>query len=623
MQKTSVLPFVLAVGAAYFSGCSPTNDAAPPYPPSGYGGDGSGVGGDAAGVSGSGGGTAVGVTGGTMGMTGGGTGVTGGGTGVTGGGTGVTGGGTGVTGGGTGVTGGSTGVTGGGSGVTGGTAGGTATGGTAGGTATGGTAGGTATGGSGADASGGSSGSATGGTAGTVEDVIDCSAVSGTGLPINETGWLDASCNSIGMQGAWFCFDDEIQDSTCVDGEPPFRAGVGMCVDGTSVEDSTYASWGAGIGLSLNETGGDDSVKTTYNATANGVVGYRVTLEGDSLGQSMRIGFSTMLDPGDNLTPFVEVGELVPGTPLTVEVIIEDCVVPEAWEDVPNAGEYADPSAIFDLQIQFPGGDVAGSYSFCITSLEPLTTGDIPVVDCSLAGLSAVGTISDQYGQLNVGNYMIQNNVWNSAALGHQAITAYQQSGGVAFVVNADSGYDVLDDPNLRPGGYGSAVYGWHMDGAFHGGYTSARAISSIGSIPTHWEHCTPAAGNWNAAYDIWLAPGGGSPSGDTGTELMIWTAYRDATPIGTEQGTVSLAGASWEVWVGEDAGAWQTISFRRITNTHVFDTDIKAFLEAGASYADYDTSHSLYGVQAGFEIWSTTNQNLGFTTATYSVSVQ
>ena len=81
-------------------------------------------------------------------------------------------------------------------------------------------------------------------------------------------------------------------------------------------------------------------------------------------------------------------------------------------------------------------------------------------------------------------------------------------------------------------------------------------------------------------------------------------------------------AGASWEVWVGESAGPWQTVSLRRITNTRLVDINIKDFLTAGASYGDFDTSHSLYGVQAGFEIWSTSNQNLNFTTATYSVSV-
>jgi hypothetical protein len=452
-------------------------------------------------------------------------------------------------------------------------------------------------------------------------DPIDCSTLSGSGLPINQSGWLDASCNSIGMQGAWFCFTDEIETSTCIDGTPPWEEGSGMCLSGTSVVDPDYASWGGGIGLSLNETGGEDSVKTTYNATANGVVGYRLTLEGDSLGQSMRIGYSTHFPAGDNLTPFIEVGELTPGSPLTVEVVISDTVVPEAWDSIPNAGEYADPSAVYDLQIQFPGGDVDGQYSFCITSIEPITTGDIPVVDCNLSG--AVGTLYGQYDTMDVGGYMIQNNVWNAAAAGHQNTTAYNASGGVAFVVHADTGYNVLSDANGRPGGYGSAVYGWHTDGAFHGGLSSARQLSSIGSIPTHWEHCTPAAGNWNAAYDIWLAPGGASPSGDTGTEFMIWTAQRDATPIGSEVGTASVNGANWEVWVGESAGAWQTISFRRITNTHVFDANIMDFFQAGTQYADYDMSHSLYGIQAGYEIWSTTNQNLNYTTATFSVSVQ
>ncbi|MBN2195233.1 MAG: hypothetical protein JW751_20620 [Polyangiaceae bacterium] len=509
--------------------------------------------------------------------------------------------------------------------------GGTPTGGTgAGGAVTGGaTTGGVMTGGAvtgGTVPTGGVGGGTTGGTSGSgggeiIEDPIDCTSVSGAGLPVNESGWLDASCNSFGLQGAWYCFTDEIQTSTCASGTPPWQAGSGMCLSGTSVIDEDYKSWGGGIGLSLNETGGEDSVKTAYDAAANNVVGFRITLEGDSLGMSMRVGYSGAADPGDDITPFVEIGEISPGTPLVAEVLIEDAVVPEEWETVPNPGALADPSQIYDIQVQYPGGEEDGEYSFCITNIEPMTTGDVPDVNCNLTG--QVWGTSERYGTSEVSGYMIQNNVWNDAAVGHQSISAFNASGGVGFIVHADSGYDVLSDPNGRPGGYGSAVLGWHTDGGFHGSYQSARQISGIGSARSQWNYCTPSAGNWNASYDIWLAPGGAQPSGDQGTELMIWTAHRDATPIGTELDTVTIGGASWEVWVGEDAGPWQTISFRRITNTRTVDIDLKDFFTAGDPYADYDSSHSLYGIQAGFEVWSSDNQNLNFTTALFNASVQ
>ncbi len=211
--------------------------------------------------------------------------------------------------------------------------------------------------------SGGSAPAPTGGSTSTAPTQIDCSSVSGSGLPINSTGWVDASCDTPGIQGAWYCFDDEIQESSCVQNVPPFGT-TGMCLSGTSIDgDGEYDSWGGGIGLSLNETGGSSSVKNPYNATENGVRGFRVTLEGDSLGQSMRVGFAASLDTENDISPFVEVGTLEPGTPVIADVMIADSLVPEDW-DAPNAGESADPTTLYDLQIQYPGAEVDGQYSF-------------------------------------------------------------------------------------------------------------------------------------------------------------------------------------------------------------------------------------------------------------------
>ena len=112
--------------------------------------------------------------------------------------------------------------------------------------------------GAGVDATGGSPAAGTGAAGSTMPaDTAECATLTGNGLPLNETGWIPRECNNVGIQGAWYCYDDGINPSGCTSGTPPFRAGEGMCLAGSTTLDDTYEAWGAGIGLTLNESGGD------------------------------------------------------------------------------------------------------------------------------------------------------------------------------------------------------------------------------------------------------------------------------------------------------------------------------------------------------------------------------
>src|SRR5690606_8097864 len=125
---------------------------------------------------------------------------------------------------------------------------------------------------------------------------VECTNTDLTTLPLDETGWVARECNSSGIQGAWYCYADNIAPTSCVSGMVPYRAGAGMCVSGETVMDDTFAAWGAGIGLSLNETGegedGSASVKSAYNATMNEVAGFRISITGDTGGKPIRVGFT-------------------------------------------------------------------------------------------------------------------------------------------------------------------------------------------------------------------------------------------------------------------------------------------------------------------------------------------
>src|SRR6185369_15778402 len=105
------------------------------------------------------------------------------------------------------------------------------------------------------------------------------------------TGWVDKSCNACGIQGAFYWYADAnttaglmCNGAACAAMTPPYQAGApgpGMCISGTAT--GSDMDWGAGIGLSLNTSGGDDSVKTAFNATTaacGNITGFDVTLTG-------------------------------------------------------------------------------------------------------------------------------------------------------------------------------------------------------------------------------------------------------------------------------------------------------------------------------------------------------
>jgi hypothetical protein len=155
----------------------------------------------------------------------------------------------------------------------GGTGGGVESGGTGG--ALGGTGG---AGGGGSGGTGGAGGSVgTGGSAGG----LSCGIGEGFELPIepgedSQSGWIDASSNCVGIQGALYPIVDVIGSTmTITDTEGR------ICVTGTSKrvvggDFTTY--WGARLVIQLNNDGAATALP--YDAIAQGVEGFKFTLSG-------------------------------------------------------------------------------------------------------------------------------------------------------------------------------------------------------------------------------------------------------------------------------------------------------------------------------------------------------
>jgi hypothetical protein len=122
-----------------------------------------------------------------------------------------------------------------------------------------------------------------------------------------------------GIQGAFYILEDSVKDEaplndglmhsdfdadtgTNKDVEPSqFDEGtVKPCITGTTAlaKDGKFdLYWGGGIGLNLNETGGESSVKKPFNAEAAAINGFEFILSGDTGAAEVRLKASVQDDP--------------------------------------------------------------------------------------------------------------------------------------------------------------------------------------------------------------------------------------------------------------------------------------------------------------------------------------
>jgi cysteine-rich repeat protein len=217
----------------------------------------------------------------------------------------------------------------------------------------------------GGNASGGGAGEvAGGGGVSPLPVLVECSDQDLSTLPIDESRVVAAECNAFGIQGEWYCYDDGVNPTSCAEGVPEYRAGEGLCLTGSTSVDPTFSAWGAGIGLVLNAT----EAGATFDAAAQGIIGFRINISGDAGGLQLRINFQGDADLGGGIAPFWP----VPGAG-NYDVLMADAVVPEAW-GVPESGTVPNESALYAVDITLAGGELATDYDICIESLTPITS---------------------------------------------------------------------------------------------------------------------------------------------------------------------------------------------------------------------------------------------------------
>jgi hypothetical protein len=215
--------------------------------------------------------------------------------------------------------------------------------------------------------------------------------------------------------------------------------------------------------------------------------------------------------------------------------------------------------------------------------------------------------VCDKFGSTPVagGRYEVQNDLWGAGT--SQCIVAFDTGFRVEAKHNKPSG----------PASYPSMVFGCNY-GNCTKGTPFPRPISDLGDLRTSWTTTTPAKGDYNVSYDIWLDPTARKTGRPTGLELMIWLKHTDrVNPIGKQVGETTLDGVPYEVWQGK--ADVTTISYvRKQATNSVTNLSIPTFVTDATKRGVAKPGWYMTSVQAGFEPWI---GGTGLATTNFSVT--
>ncbi|MEI9937604.1 MAG: hypothetical protein WDO69_10335 [Pseudomonadota bacterium] len=521
-----------------------------------------------------------------------------------------------------------------------GTAGGSNPGGTAGGSNPGGTAGGSNPGSAGAAGTvgnpGGGSGNATG--------FAGASGASNPSAGAGPTGSAGAGgSNTTAGAGYWTSKDwhgcswtgkgtDGIttvtpQDFTTKAAADPY------CISGTVGAEPAYKSV-ALLGFNVAEPSSASCVYKPVDTTAMGPPGIVPTADGVAI-NFVKKGTDTSFTlrvqiqgPNGALAGDAGAADRWCSTITAVQgkvFVPWSSFTPSCWETTAAAmGTPYAKQPISAVVFTVPGKLTDTPYNFCVNGLAYGTTAaDAP--DGSAVAGDQTGTVGGPGGtdldfaraKVNVAghDYVIQNNNWGNPS-GTDLQLTYKNN---SFKITAGSGTGgdaPASFPSIYIGASGNTANGVYST---HPGDNLPTQISAITSVTSTFRY-SGSTGQFNATYDIWFANAIPTATYNDGIDgfVMIW--LRDPSgkqPIGSKQGTATVAGKSWDVWkgprgpgpMGSQSNAPVVSFVNPVENDdsraqNFTNVNIKDFMTAAAAYG-ISSSMYLTDVFAGFEIWS------------------
>jgi len=270
-------------------------------------------------------------------------------------------------------------------------------------------------------------------------------------------------------------------------------------------------------------------------------------------------------------------------------------------------------------------GDVKDTpFNFCVNGLAYGTSAaDAP--DGSATGGDQTGTVGGtgstdldfSRAKVNVDghDYIIQNNNWGNPSVS-DLILSYKNNSFKITSGTGSGGDAPASFPSIYIGNNGNTANGVYST---KGNDNLPLQISAISSVTSTFRY-SGSTSQFNATYDIWFAKSIPTATYNDGIDgfVMIW--LRDPSgkqPIGSKMGTATVAGKSWDVWVGPrgpgpmgSQSSAPVVSFVNPTENDdsraqsFTNVNIKDFMTAAASYG-IQSSWYLTDVFGGFEIWN------------------
>ncbi len=222
---------------------------------------------------------------------------------------------------------------------------------------------------------------------------------------------------------------------------------------------------------------------------------------------------------------------------------------------------------------------------------------------------------------VQVGNYNVQSNYWNSAACTISQCVNINSATGAFSVIQGPtcpSSSDVGSYPNIFMG---------NEEGTHSNTTILPALISSLHSVTSSWNFTPGGTSNdsWDIAYDVWLGPNANCAGGSSwpcgGTEMMIWVDYQHLSGYQTPEGApISVSGSQWQLW--KQPGGWTYLSYLNINPSAVpiNNLDIMAFIQDSISKGFIQPSWYILSIPAGIELRT---GGIPFTSNSFSVQVQ
>lgn len=208
------------------------------------------------------------------------------------------------------------------------------------------------------------------------------------------------------------------------------------------------------------------------------------------------------------------------------------------------------------------------------------------------------------FGTITLGKYYINNNLWGQdQGSGWQCMWDTASGSSIGW----GTSWSWSNNPS-QVKSYTSSVLGWHWGWKTSGTELPVR-LNSGRDIYTDWRYRVSGSGTMNVAYDLWLHNKSNPDWPDNPTdEVMIWL-YRSggAGPLGTLQGSVSIAGTTWDLYRGNIG--WNVFSFVRRSNTTSATLHMQDFLNNLVSRGWVANTKYLSSIEAGTEVFVGTGQ--------------